>query len=452
MAGEGAGYPNGSAGTASSATHAAQGSLRALSNPRSAPRSGSSSQRAVADLRGASSERSSEQAAGELGAPGPAGPPHQAPFPGGQPLRSQWALNNPSAAAAAAGGISGAGGAVGSRAAASRTGAGGGGWPPFMELFEVTQREAMCRRQEQLQGLPAEVQEGVVALEALDTEVCTLQARFRQERRELERRYEQLYAPLFKRRAALVSGEHSPAHAAQPAAPSSEAAEMQLAGAPPPQPTAFVVGVPEFWLRAMKGSAAIAGNVTSRDEVALRSLLDITCSTLPEFSGKALDSPAVANGVSVGCGVGFRLEFYFHHNDFFTNDRLVKTYHLRDTDAEAVLETVMGTQIHWKPGKDLTMKHVSGALANEAGARPRVSFFNFFLTPRLPALRKGERLPEEVISSIEADYQMGLAFKEKIIPHAVRWFTREAEDEDEYEDRESDFQDGSDGLDSEPEH
>jgi nucleosome assembly protein 1-like 1 len=87
---------------------------------------------------------------------------------------------------------------------------------------------------------------------------------------------------------------------------------------------------------------------------------------------------------------------------------------------------------------------------------PKDSFFNFFSPPVPP--KEGEDLEEDIEERLELDYQLGEDIKEKIIPHAVSWFTGEAlqyegfeefeEDEfDEEEDEEE--EDSEDGEDEE---
>ncbi|KAJ1495867.1 nucleosome assembly protein-domain-containing protein [Baffinella frigidus] len=70
--------------------------------------------------------------------------------------------------------------------------------------------------------------------------------------------------------------------------------------------------------------------------VILKSLTNITSETLPEE-----------------VGVGFKLEFTFKTNEFFTNTTLTKTYLMADGD-EPVLEKSEGTEIVWAEGKNVT--------------------------------------------------------------------------------------------------
>ncbi|XP_057758338.1 nucleosome assembly protein 1;3-like [Arachis stenosperma] len=79
-------------------------------------------------------------------------------------------------------------------------------------------------------------------------------------------------------------------------------------------------GVPAFWLNAMKNNEVLAEEISEHDEGALKFLKDIKWSRI--------DNPK-----------GFKLEFYFNTNPYFTNTILTKTYHMIDED-EPILEKV----------------------------------------------------------------------------------------------------------------
>jgi nucleosome assembly protein 1-like 1 len=93
---------------------------------------------------------------------------------------------------------------------------------------------------------------------------------------------------------------------------------------------------------------------------------------------------------------------------------------------------------------------------------PKDSFFNFFAPPVPP--KENEEHEEDIEERLELDYQLGEDIKEKIIPHAVSWFTGEAlqyegyeeldeeefdEDEDEDEEESEDGDDDEDDSDEE---
>ena len=150
-------------------------------------------------------------------------------------------------------------------------------------------------------------------------------------------------------------------------------------------------------------------------------------------------------------GIGFRLEFTFDKNEFFTNTKLTKTYFMADGDDDPVLEKAEGTQIDWAAGKNVTVKIKKKKQRNKNGkgtrtvtkTEPCPSFFNFFNPPKIPGPEDLEMQEEELETrqqELEADYDMGISFRERVIPHAVKWFTGEADDDDDddYDDEEGD--------------
>ena len=75
---------------------------------------------------------------------------------------------------------------------------------------------------------------------------------------------------------------------------------------------------------------------------------------------------------------------------------------------------------------------------------PCESFFNFFSPPKIPGPEDEEMEDEEFErrqQELEADYDMGISFREKLVPHAVKWFTGEAEDDAEFGDDEDEYGD-----------
>ncbi|RYR69211.1 hypothetical protein Ahy_A03g015748 [Arachis hypogaea] len=81
-------------------------------------------------------------------------------------------------------------------------------------------------------------------------------------------------------------------------------------------------GVPAFWLNAMKNNEVLADEISEHDEGALKFLKDIKWSRI--------DNPK-----------GFKFEFYFATNPYFTNTILTKTYHMIDED-EPILKKAIG--------------------------------------------------------------------------------------------------------------
>ena len=61
---------------------------------------------------------------------------------------------------------------------------------------------------------------------------------------------------------------------------------------------------------------------------------------------------------------GFDLEFKFEANDFFNNTSLTKTYMI---PKENVIEKIIGSNIEWKEGKNITEKKVKKKSKNKKG-------------------------------------------------------------------------------------
>jgi nucleosome assembly protein 1-like 1 len=208
-----------------------------------------------------------------------------------------------------------------------------------------------------------------------------------------------------------------------------------VTGASKPEGVTGTEGVPEFWLGVMRNCRAIAGNITEKDEVILHSLINVTVETLPEDQAEG--------------NIGFKLEFTFKENEFFKNKVLTKTYLMADTSDDPVLEKAIGTVIDWEPGKNVTVKIKKKKQRNKKGSGTRTvtkeepceSFFNFFNPPAIPNPEE-EPLDEDEMEQrqyeLESDYEMGIAFQERLVPHAIKWFTGEAEDDDDDDDDDAD--------------
>lgn len=114
---------------------------------------------------------------------------------------------------------------------------------------------------------------------------------------------------------------------------------------------------------------------------------------------------------------------------------------------DPILEKAIGTEIEWYPGKCLTQKVLQkkpkkGSKDTEPIIKTQdcMSFFNFFNPPQVPD--DDEEIDEDAAvqlqDQMEQDYDIGSTIREKIIPHAVSWFTGEAQDEEYDEENYSD--------------
>ncbi|CDH53143.1 nucleosome assembly protein [Lichtheimia corymbifera JMRC:FSU:9682] len=306
---------------------------------------------------------------------------------------------------------------------------------------------------------PASVQRRIHGLQYLQSQHAELEGKFQEEILALEKKYLALYTPLYTKRAQVIAGAYEPTEEEveagkkvdeeqdedneqqkqkQPAASVSDNKEDK-------EDDEHVDGIPEFWLTALKNHPQISESITDQDEQALKHLVDIRLSYM--------DKP------------GFKLEFEFADNDYFTDKVLTKTYYYQDHayGGDFVYDHAEGCTIHWKENKDLTVKVETKKQRHKGTNKTRVvkrtvpadTFFSFFSPPSFPG--DDEELDEEeaegLDAKLEVDYETGEEFKDKIIPHAVDYFTGKAleyegfESEDEEDFFEEDDDDDDDDLD-----
>lgn len=282
-------------------------------------------------------------------------------------------------------------------------------------------------RPDVLESLTPNVRKRVEALKELQGQHDGLEAKFFEERAALEAKYQKLYEPLYAKRYEIVNG------VVEVEGVTNETTKEEGEEKAPEEK-----GVPNFWLTAMKTHEILEEVITENDEEALKYLKDIRWARI--------DNPK-----------GFRLEFFFATNPYFKNEVLTKTYHMIDED-EPILEKAIGTEIEWYPGKCLTQKILQKRpKKGSKGGKPIKpviktenceSFFNFFKPPEVPEDDDDldEDAAEELQALMEQDYEIGSAIRDKIIPHAVSWFTGEAAEEDGFElaDDEDDEEDDED--------
>ncbi|KAG1346352.1 nucleosome assembly protein 1-like 2 [Cocos nucifera] len=281
-----------------------------------------------------------------------------------------------------------------------------------------------------LETLTPKVRKRVEVLRELQSQHDELEAKFFEERAALEAKYQKLYEPLYTKRNEIVNG------VVEVEGVTNEAAE----GAPAEDKASEEKGVPDFWLTAMKTNEVLAEEITERDEGALKYLKDIKWCRI--------DNPK-----------GFKLEFFFDTNPYFKNSVLTKTYHMIDED-DPVLEKAIGIEIEWYPGKCLTQKVLKKKpRKGSKNTKPITktedcdSFFNFFTPPQIPDDDDeiDEDTAEELQNQMEQDYDIGSTIRDKIIPHAVSWFTGEAVRADDFEGIEEEEDEEEDGEDDEDE-
>ncbi|KAL6049395.1 Nucleosome assembly protein 1-like 1 [Balamuthia mandrillaris] len=246
-----------------------------------------------------------------------------------------------------------------------------------------------------LESLPKSVQDRVEALRNLDQETVTLEKAFEEEVRKLEEKYHELYRPLFQKRAEIVAGTVEVESSAKITEEKTEGEEKK-----PEEP---VVGIPDFWSTTLRSHPLFASVITEQDQPILSHLRDITFETLADELGS------------------FVLNFHFNENEYFEETLLSKTYHIDDSSEEEIMcDSIDATQITWKAGKNVT--EGTQGMGEEKG-----SFFNFFSPPNLSEDKKPSKKEEHQMG---LDFEMAVLLKTKIIPHAVNWFTGDADVDD----------------------
>jgi nucleosome assembly protein 1-like 1 len=224
--------------------------------------------------------------------------------------------------------------------------------------------------------------------------------------RALEAKYAALYAPLYAKRSALVSGAEDVEH------PEAEQGEESPAG------------VPDFWLIALRNHESFGEQITEKDAAVLASLLDVSCAPLPEKDSEGEEQ------------FGFQLTFTFGPNDFFSNTSLTKSYIFSDPE-ESYLVRSLGTPINWSAGKNVTVKVLKKKGKPGKGGAPAKT------------LTKLEM--EKLQDFMEGDTELGAILRDEIIPNAVSWFTGSAVEEDEEDDEGEEYGDDDDGEEEEEE-
>ena len=192
-----------------------------------------------------------------------------------------------------------------------------------------------------IEALPEEVKCRINGLKFIQTQHAKLEAKFQEEILTLEKKYLEQYKPLYDKRSKMVQGELEPSE-------EEVEAGMKVDGLELPETTngakisevadGPVKGIPEFWLTALKNLYTISETITDRDEACLKHLIDIRMAYL--------EKP------------GFRLDFEFEENPFFTDRILTKTYYYQDEPGyggDFVYDHAEGTSINWKEGKALNL-------------------------------------------------------------------------------------------------
>jgi len=330
--------------------------------------------------------------------------------------------------------------------------------PPPEEFDEEEEEEEMDDEEleevdpvEKINSLPIEQRRRVLGLKAILKATREAQLRKRDKIAEIEKAFHEKFLPLFELRRKIVSGEHEPTaeevargtkeseskieeipsddeadkkkddkkKAVKVTAPSDvdEADELKKAAARADG------GIPAFWLTAMKNNEVLEGQVMKRDEEALKALKDITSEYIDNDPRK-----------------GFKINFHFGENPFFTETVLTKTYVLDPEDEDLALDNVIGTPISWTSTankltvvlKEKKQRHKSGKGVRVVTKEEKCpSFFHFFDPPAMPKSdddedKEEDDEEEDAGAILEMDFETGQAIHEMLIPRAVYYYTGES--------------------------
>jgi len=283
----------------------------------------------------------------------------------------------------------------------------------------------------------------------IQLEHVNIEVEFFKELHILEMKYEKMFEPLYEKRRLIVNGVHNPTDEECDFASDSddkatelsdEIQKVKVEDAEEKNEEAVgsdVKGIPGFWLQAFKNAPTIADMIEEYDEPILKHLIDVKAVTVAE-------------------PMSFYLEFHFEPNEYFPNTILTKSYELRclpdPTDIFSFegpeIVKCKGCTIDWKKGKNVTVKTIKKKQKHKARGAVRTvtktvendSFFNFFNPPAVPEDEEAE-LDEETQNVLNNDYEVGNLIKDRIIPHAVLFFTGENMVDDDFDEEDEDEED-----------
>jgi len=292
-----------------------------------------------------------------------------------------------------------------------------------------------------LATLPYKVRRRVKALKKLQMEATELEAKFFQEVYALECKYHKTQSGLYSKRAQITDGKHEPTdeESVFPLADTDSEDEEKITevnedGTPKEdEEDKNVKGIPSFWLTIFQTEEMLCELVGDDDMAVIEKLFDITL----EYDE--------------GDKMGFTLSFHFHPNENFTDSVLTKHYTMKcqpDKDDPFGFEGpeisgCSGCKIHWKEGKNLTVKQVKKKVKKGKDKGKTItkevkadSFFNFFSPPSVPE-DPDTPVDEDVEMHLQQDYEIGHYLRERVIPRAVLFYTgEEQEDSDDDDDDE----------------
>ena len=159
----------------------------------------------------------------------------------------------------------------------------------------------------------------LVAIKKLVVKRLALEKEFKALHFKLEAKYEELYKPIYEKRAKIIDGT-SPVNV--------ENIQEQLSNITISDANAVnsETGIPEFWFKSLKNTSQVGALINKKDEEVLKFLRDITV----DFQD---------NG-------SFKLHFHFAANQFFDASVLTREF-LLDNE-KLTIAKINSTKVEWK--------------------------------------------------------------------------------------------------------
>ena len=271
----------------------------------------------------------------------------------------------------------------------------------------------------------------LVAIKKLVVERLNLENEFKKEHNALEHKYEETYKPIYEKRKAIIDGS---------ATPNIEEIKDKLVEVGVKEEDLKEQkekGIPGFWKKCITNAPEFS-TLSEKDKKILDKLIDVSYTT--EENGN------------------FTLIFTFEPNDYFTPEVLKKEFIL---DKEYEIKEIKSTKIEWKsdevnPTIEIKKKKMKNKKTKEIKTVTKKEEVPSFFTSFKDYVKKEEdenkdkdedddsdEEENEDEDNIEDQYDLGLEFKEEIIPYAIEYYlnvidVEEDEDDEEEEEEEDD--------------
>ena len=139
-----------------------------------------------------------------------------------------------------------------------------------------------------IESLPTSVKRRLNGLKYLQSKHSELENKFQEEVLALEKKYLELYRPLYEKRAQVIGGTYEPTDEevalGEKVDEEEDDEEEKEEEEEHEEEEKDIKGIPEFWLTLLKNHPQIVETITEEDEGALKHLLDIRMSYIDRKS------------------------------------------------------------------------------------------------------------------------------------------------------------------------